>query len=573
MKLNRLQLLFLGVCGASSTLFTSDLHADGSILPRPDQSSTVAAFTEVEPTPQLPVIKLSWLLPQSANDSVNVLTLTLLTSVGTPWTEQMPITSFRSSCVDQNLSAWLEGSYVDGHQISQAYLATGCQVQDTVQVSLRWENQSSEHQIQLPLTGPALSAKAKLGQKLFFEKRLSSSGVQSCASCHQPANRYSSVAAAATEAGGNFMQHSGFRNTPSAAYAALIPRFGFLGVTNQQGSVDNVANGKLGTPRRGQLWDGRAALITTQPVGPLLSPFEMAHKDAESVLRALLASPQSALYRQVYGKLSSRSDPQVVLDNIASAIGSFETEDRSFAPFNSKFDAVVAGKAVFSEQEASGLALFNNPAKGACLGCHDSTGLSVDSPQLFSDLSYRVLAVPRNYQIVYNNDALAGTALDSLGVASLRNGAKIATGQHEFYDLGFCGPFRTDSLFDPTLCGAFRAAPLRNVALRKHYFHNGVFSQISDVIRFYVQRDIEPGLIYQTIAGGSDVAYNDLPSEYHGNIVRNRSPFTPAANGKPRLSPTEINDIVAFLCSLNDGYDPTSPETYRQSQECIASKR
>lgn len=571
---NSLRCIFLLSVGG----FNGFAHA--AELPSPRQlqlqlDSNYHAVTAAETTPSLlpPVMKLGWLLPKSANDGVNVLTISLFTSTGVPWTGQIPTFSFSSNCVDQKLATWLEQPYVAGHQINQAYLAGGCPEQDQITVLMRWHDQIIEHQIRLPLTGPALSEKAKLGQQLFFEKRLSASGIQSCASCHHPANGYASIATTATEVGGTSLHHSGFRNTPSATYTSLIPRFGFLGVTNRQGSVDNIANGKLGTPRRGQLWDGRAALITTQPTGPLLSPFEMAHKDSLSVLNTLLNLPQATLYRQIFGRLSSRSDPILVLENIAQSIGSFESEDLSFFPFNSKFDAVTAGKATFTVQEANGLALFNNPAKGACLGCHDSTGQSIDSPQLFSDLSYRVLAVPRNYQIVYNNDALAGAALDRLGVDGLRNGSNISTGQHEFYDLGFCGPFRTDSLLDPPLCGAFRAAPLRNVALRRHYFHNGIFNQLTDAVRFYVHRDLDPSRVYLTITGAADVPYNDLPSEYHANIVRNRSPFTPAPNGKARLSEEEIRDIVSFLCTLNDGYDSTSPDTYRQSPECLAAKR
>ncbi|HAT41609.1 MAG TPA: hypothetical protein DCS87_07750 [Rheinheimera sp.] len=555
-----------GATGGTGTGGTGSTGTGGS-------SGSGSGGTTTTPVEPAPVLKMGWLLPQSANDSINVLTVSLFKNDGSVWSGSIPTLQFTSSCSEQGQAQWLEAPIIDGHQVSQAYLAKGCAGPDRVQVSFNWQQSTVIQTISLPLTAAALSAKAQLGQQLFFSKALSASGVQSCATCHQPANRYASAVSSSTEVGGSTMQHSGFRNTPSATYSALIPRFGFLGVTNQQGTVDNIANGKLGTPRRGQLWDGRAALITTQAAGPLLSPFEMAHTDAASVLRTLLQLPQATLYRQVYGNLSGTSNAVTVLENVADAIGTFETEDRSFVPFNSKFDAVTAGTASFTAQEANGQALFNDGTKGACRGCHDSTGLSVDSPQLFSDLSYRVLAVPRNFNIVYNNDTTAGSALDKLGVASLRNGALIATSQHEFYDLGFCGPFRTDSLLDPTLCGAFRAAPLRNVAVRKSYFHNGIYHQLADVVRFYILRDVQPAQIYKTAQGAADNQYNDLPSEYHANIVANRNPFTPTPNGNPRLTPEEVNDLVTFLCTLTDGFDPTAPETYRQSPQCLAAKR
>lgn len=561
-------------CGGGETNDGSAINnSSGTTDPNTGGSNGSGTGGTTPPTEPAPVLKMGWLLPQSANDSVNVLTVSLFNSNGSIWSGTLPTLHFASNCSDQGLAQWLEAPVVDGHQVAQAYLAKGCTGPDTVRVSFTWLQSTVSQTMSLPLTAADLSNKALLGQQLFFSKGLSASGLQSCATCHQPANRYASVVANPTEVGGTNLQHSGFRNTPSASYSALIPRFGFLGVTNQEGTVDNIANGKLGTPRRGQLWDGRAELITTQPSGPLLSPFEMAHTDATSVMRTLLQLPQANLYRQVYGDLSASSNAARVLENIADAIGTFETEDRSFAPFNSKFDAVVAGTATFTAQETNGEALFNNATKGACRGCHDSTGLSVDSPQLFSDFSYRVLAVPRNFNIVYNKDNTAGDALDKLGVAGLRNGSSIATGLHEFYDLGFCGPFRTDSLLDPTLCGAFRAAPLRNVAVRKSYFHNGVYHQLSDVVRFYILRDVQPSQIYSTSEGTVDTQYNDLPSEFHPNIVSNRNPFTPAANGSPRLTPDEINDLVTFLCTLTDGFDPASPDTYRQSPQCFAAKR
>ncbi len=553
----------LAACGGAGSDTVSSLAGAGeSQSPTPPVAQTPA-----------PVLNAAWLLPQSASDSVNVLTVSAFDNQGARWQTALPTLQFSSLCESKGQAQWLEQPVVDGHQVSQAYVAKGCTGSDTTTISFFWNNTTQRQTVTLTFTPAKLSAKAQLGQQLFFNKSLSATGNQSCATCHQPANRYAAISANATEQGGSQLQHSGFRNTPSAAYAALIPRFGFLGLTNQQGSVDNIANGKLGTPRRGQMWDGRAATIQTQATGPLLSPFEMAHTDAVSVQRTLLQLAELSLYRQLYGNISASTNAVTTLENIADAIGAFESEDQSFAPFNSKFDAVSAGKASFTAQEANGQLLFNDGTKGACRGCHDSTGQSIDSPQLFTDLSYRVLAVPRNYSMVYNNDATAGQALDLLGQASLRNGAQIATAQHVFYDLGFCGPFRTDSLFDATLCGAFRAAPLRNVASRKHYFHNGVFSQLSDVIRFYILRDVQPAQIYKTLAGTPDTIYNDLPSQYHSNIVSNRNPFTATATGAPRLSVQEINDLIAFLCTLNDGYDPASPETYRQSPQCFAAQR
>lgn len=50
-----------------------------------------------------------------------------------------------------------------------------------------------------------------------------------------------------------------------------------------------------------------------------------------------------------------------------------------------------------------------------------------------------------------------------------------------------------------------------------------------------------------------------------------RPPFTPVAGG--RLSATEVQDLVAFLCTLTDGFDPKTPAGYRLPAQCSAAVR
>jgi cytochrome c peroxidase len=185
---------------------------------------------------------------------------------------------------------------------------------------------------------------------------------------------------------------------------------------------------------------------------------------------------------------------------------------------------------------------------------------------MFTDLSYRTLAVPRNWKIPYNIDATAQSALAAIGQTGLLNGAALGAPGHKYYDLGFCGPFRTDSLGDAALCGAFRVPGLRNVALKSSYEHNGVFSSLTQVIDFYVNRDVTPQKFYLKADGSPDIAYNDLPVIYQGNREI-RPPFTPPRAGV-RLNAADVQDLIAFLCTLTDGFDPAQPQTYRLPQQC-----
>ena len=77
----------------------------------------------------------------------------------------------------------------------------------------------------------------------------------------------------------------------------------------------------------------------------------------------------------------------------------------------------------------------------------------------------------------------------------------------KYFDLGACGPIRTDLADHPELCGIFKAPTLRNVALKKRYFHNGVIKSLRDAVRFYAERDTKPELWYPKNPDGS-VAIN-----------------------------------------------------------------
>jgi len=139
-----------------------------------------------------------------------------------------------------------------------------------------------------------------------------------------------------------------------------------------------------------------------------------------------------------------------------------------------------------------------------------------------------------------------------------RNRAIAANADPAFFDLGVCGPLRTDLKDHDDYCGLFRSPSLRNVALRKTFFHNGVIKSLRDAVAFYATRDTDPGRWYPRNADGTVAKFDDLPQRFWPNI-NNEPPFGRKPGDQPALNDSEIDDIVAFLDTLTDGYKPASP--------------
>src|SRR5918997_1662614 len=96
----------------------------------------------------------------------------------------------------------------------------------------------------IPATNPMTADKIALGEKLYFDKRLSASGSVSCAVCHDPANAFTDLEALSTGASG----HQGTRNAPTILNAVFSERL---------------------------FWDGRAGSLEEQAKQPLTSATEM----------------------------------------------------------------------------------------------------------------------------------------------------------------------------------------------------------------------------------------------------------------------------------------------------------
>ncbi len=95
---------------------------------------------------------------------------------------------------------------------------------------------------------------------------------------------------------------------------------------------------------------------------------------------------------------------------------------------------------------------------------------------------------------------------------------------------------------------------LRNVARTAPYFHNGAFDSLREAVDFYVRRDTDPALWYPQAASGVQ-KFDDLPAGLAGSVNTTEVPYDRKAGGTPALTPAEVDDVVAFLATLDDGYN------------------
>jgi cytochrome c peroxidase len=356
-----------------------------------------------------------------------------------------------------------------------------------------------------------LSPQAALGQKIFNDVSLSASGRQSCASCHSPSKAFGPDNALAVQLGGVLSNRQGKRSSPSINYLSFNRAFRF--------EADGVPTG-------GFFWDGRSATLQDQARQPFMGVDEMGNANAAEVVAKLARAPYAEEFKRVFGAdILERNDD--AMDRLTLALQQFQKEDAVFQPFSSKYDEFLRGRTPLSDQELRGLGLFNNPGKGNCLACHPSAKGADGSFPLFTDFSFDNLGVPRNPALQRNIDPA-------------------------FFDLGLC---EREELRDRAdLCGAFKVPSLRNVARRQVFFHNGRFNTLKDAVTFYVQRDTDPAKWYSKNADGSVNKFDDLPAQHHANVNTTEAPYSRGPGDMPALNDAEVDDVVAFLKTLSDGY-------------------
>jgi cytochrome c peroxidase len=172
---------------------------------------------------------------------------------------------------------------------------------------------------------------ADLGEKLFFETRLSSNGTRSCASCHNPALHFTDGLPKST---GIHTGQTVRRNAPSLLYGSF---------------------------QHAQFWDGRARTLEEQIRTVIHDSLEMNGKPAEVIRKLARERPYRRLIRKILPNRKSLNDT-LVYRAIAAYV-------RTLQPFNSDFDKYMAGdKAALTDRQVNGFNLFMGKAQ--CATCH-----------------------------------------------------------------------------------------------------------------------------------------------------------------------------------------------------------
>jgi cytochrome c peroxidase len=419
--------------------------------------------------------------------------------------------------------------------------------QPQVSLDRSGENPHPIHLIR-PRAAP-LSAMAELGRQIFYDSGLSSSGRMSCASCHSPQHAYGPPNDAPVMLGGPDLSRPGVRAVPSLEYLERQPPFSIgpddpnlenvnimkmaaLGQTAmraQKVATSTQAAANI-VPQGGLFWDGRANTFQDQAIGPLLNPLEI---DGGSVAK-IAAHFRQAPYAKLFAELFSPTifnEPKFVVAEALFAVGRYQVEEPTFHPYTSKYDYWLEGKARLSAAEMRGYTLFNDPNKANCGGCHLDQPTRDGLPPLFTDHQYEALGAPRNPALAANKDP-------------------------NYFDLGICGPYRTDMASQTQFCGMFGTPTLRNVATRKVFFHNGVFHSLQQVLDFYDFRDTNPEKVYPRSANGTVQKFDDIPARYRANVDVADPPFDRHLGDTPAMTAQDETDIIAFLQTLTDGYKP-----------------
>lgn len=182
---------------------------------------------------------------------------------------------------------------------------------------------------------PLSDAKTDLGRMLYHDTRLSKNRTVSCNTCHDLASFGDDGEPVSSGIGGQ----KGGRSAPTVYNAAI-----------------HIA----------QFWDGRAADVEAQAVGPILNPIEMGMADAPSVVRLLKTIPG---YVEAFGKAFPDDKEPITYENVGKAIGAFER--KLMTP--SRFDDFLKGDdKALGDAEKHGLNLF---VSTGCTVCHNGMGV------------------------------------------------------------------------------------------------------------------------------------------------------------------------------------------------------
>lgn len=279
-------------------------------------------------------------------------------------------------------------------------------------------------------------SKARLGKRLFFDKRLSADGQVSCGTCHLPEHSFTDATPRSKGHGGSI----GTRNAPS-----------LLNVVHLQSLF----------------WDGRAADLATQARAPFTNPVEHALADENQLVRIVR---EDELYATQFARLYAGSAANVRMETVVDALVAYE---RTLRAGGSPFDRYYYAKQAKAMSDAAvrGFELFRGRAN--CTTCHPIGTRS----SLFTNQAFHVAArgIPRAV-----NDNLPVLAQKVVAATSGDDRRELERLIATDTDVAALGRFLVT--LDPADIGKFKTPSLRNVALTAPYMHDGSVATLEEAV-------------------------------------------------------------------------------------------
>ena len=341
----------------------------------------------------------------------------------------------------------------------------------TLDVILPMGLSAGAQNIYIPEDNLLTRAKIELGRQLYFDRRLSADNTVSCADCHHPDEAYTRH----TRFGVGIRGQTGNRNSP-VSYNRILSR--------------------------AQFWDGRAASLEEQAVGPIANPIEMGNTH-EAAVQTVKNIPGYALqFKKIF-------DDGVTIENIGKAIASFER-------------VIVTGPAPYDYYEP-----LRNFERQFADYLEDLDDFKSEEPELYE----KYMAVKKAAAAhPMSESARRGRELffsDKASCTACHTGANFTDEKYHNLGVGMDKPNPDLGRYNVTKQekdkGAFKTPTLRNVALSAPYMHDGSQKTLEEVVEWYAR-------------GGH-------PNPYLSKDIR-----------KLNLSTQDKKDLVEFMKALTGSF-------------------
>jgi cytochrome c peroxidase len=290
----------------------------------------------------------------------------------------------------------------------------------------------------IPPDNPQTPEKISLGQKLFFDRRLSVDGTVSCSTCHDPAFAFTERKPTSVGIKGRVGQ----RNAPTVLNALY---------------------------NKTQFWDGRVKTLEEQAALPIVNSVEMGQPNLDAAVAQIAAVGE---YRQAFRAVFGRSPNG---PDLLRAIASYE---RTQLSFDSPFDHFIAGDNNAIDASAKrGWELFNTQAR--CNKCHALTDTQRDVT-VFTDNDFHNIGIG----IIRHNVVALARQAEQL----IKSGDTVAIDRAAIQtDMSALGRFLITKKEKDI--ASFKTPDIRNVLVTAPYFHDGSQETLWDVIDHYNKGD------------------------------------------------------------------------------------